>query len=138
MTIEPSEARTVCIRPVMPPKREATIRVPLSEAYLAQLMAEDAKAVRARAARTWGNHTAIGGGAEANANRHQKALAERTALAAEVMEALTRKRLTSAELRAMFRKSDNQMRAATGMLSHEGKIEAVRTGRGSIWRLASK
>ena len=48
MTIESHNAYTICIRPVMPPKAEAKITVPISEAYLAILMAEDAKLIRER------------------------------------------------------------------------------------------
>lgn len=136
MTVEPHNVRTVCIRPVLPPKPEAKTRVPISEAYYAALMAEDAKRVRARQLSRWGNQMSRAG-VEHNERTQQEAVAARIALAAEVLEFLKAGPCSSAGLREHFRKSDNQMRAATGMLSHEGKIESVRRGSWAVWRVVA-
>ena len=75
MTIEPHHAVTVRTARVMPPKPEAKIRVPLSEAYLAALMAGESRQVRARYTRAFGvsQQRQVGN----DANRQRKADADR-------------------------------------------------------------
>lgn len=131
--IEPHNAYTVRINPVMPPKAEAKIKVPLSEAYLAVLMAEDARAVRARFSRANGSFTSQAGGEEANRARQVQAIANREALAARALDLITARPRTSAELRETFGMTENRMRAAMGMLRHNGLVQSKRQGPGTVW-----
>lgn len=133
MTIEPQHARTVCSRPVMPPKQEAKIKVPLSEAYLAELMARDAKGIRARFSRAHGAFTSYAGGEDANQARREQALAEREALAARALDLITARPRTSAELREAFGMTENRMRHAMGMLRHQGLVQSKRQGPATVW-----
>lgn len=128
MTVEPHAAYTVCIRPVLPPKPQAKLRVPLSEAFYAKMMADDAVQVRARFRKANGTLTAQASGEDANARRKQVALARRDELMAKALELLSAGELTSGQLRDICHASENQMRNALGYMRAEGLADFKRVG----------
>lgn len=128
------DLRTVSTAKALPPKPVAKIKVPLSEAYLAELMAKEAKAVRARMSRAYGAFNSQAGGEEANLRRQQQAVAEREDLAMRALALITSRPRSSAELREHFRVTENKMRASLGLLKHRGLVESKRQGCWTVWQ----
>lgn len=136
MTVEPHNASTVSIRAVMPPKREAKIKVPLSEAYLAKLMAADAKHCRDRARKAWGVVNTQTSGEDANSRRKVEAEARRDELAARIMVLLSEGDWTSSEMRDRLMSTEHHMNNALGYLRQQGKADFHRSGHRTVWRAA--
>ena len=127
MSIEPSNAYTVHIRPVMPPKPATVIPQPRLS------MAEEAKQVRARFRNAWGTFSAKGGGDEANIRRQQQALAEREDLAARALAMITERRRMKAEMLEALDTTENRLRQALQLLRDAGKVAVKREGAAAWW-----
>jgi hypothetical protein len=120
--------RTVCIRPVMPPKPAAKVLSPKLSIFA------EAKQVRARFNAKWGRYTGSpDNGGDPNESRHRQSIAEREALAAKALALITARPRSSAEMREHFGMSENKMRAALGMLRSQGKVRVERRGGGTMW-----
>jgi DNA-binding transcriptional ArsR family regulator len=127
MSIEPSQARTVCIRPVMPPKPERKTLPPMPD------YREEARQVRERFEKTWGRTNTPGADHE-NVRRKAEADARRDELAAKALKLLARREATSGEMREAFGVSENQMRNALGRLREQGMANFFRVGVRTVWR----
>lgn len=129
MTIEPSQARTVCIRAVLPPKPAP---VTLSPKMTPQ---EDAKLIRQRTHRAWGFSTPATASEDANAARKAAADARREDVARKSMAILARGPASSPALRDTLGISQNLVSSALGLLRAKGLADFTRKGRGSIWHI---
>jgi predicted HTH transcriptional regulator len=133
MSIEPHNCRTVNIKAVMPPKPDKPKGTPIPEAMLAALMAKDAKAIRARAFKTYGAFTCRGSGEHYNDLRKAEADAARDDLAKRALALITETEMTSGQIREHFGVSENQMRNALGLLRSTGQANFSRKGRFTTW-----
>ena len=126
MSIEPYAVRTVCIRPVMPPKPAPKTLAPKLS------MAEDAKRCNARMNRDRG---CIEIGKAANANRMADAEARRVANANAVLALLKTGEFTRPEIGERLGLTENGSRLAVTRLRDEGRADFRKTQRGiAIWR----
>ena len=128
------DLRTVSLPHALPPKPVAKIKVPLSEAYLAELMAKEAVAVRNRFKSKWGNLSAQASGHDANFTRTQESEARRDALAEKVLDRLSMANSSASDLRAFFKASEHQMKMALRHLKRTGRVENLRSGGEYLWR----
>lgn len=129
MTIEPSQAHTVCIRAVLPPKPAPRVLAPNLS------MADEAKLIRARTHRAWGFTTSTASSIDANAKRNQEAQARRTALILRVMDLLKSGPATAAEMRAALGETQAQLCNALTQAKAQGLIDYSRWGRGARWHI---
>jgi hypothetical protein len=129
MTIELHNCRTVSIRAVMPPPAPTKPLAPKLS------MAEEAKLVRARFAKTWGRVEGQSGGSDVNLHRKAAADARRDELADLALDLIRTGDFTSTEIREHLRVSENQMRNALGLLRADGVADFVRMGRRIVWKL---
>lgn len=127
MTVEPSQAYTIFIRKVMPPRPAPVIPMPKLS------MAEEAAQVRARFRRTWGPQDSRASGEEANAKSKMAAEARRDELIAKAMELLSKQELTSGQMRDICHASENQMRNALGYMRAQGMADFSRKGSIVVW-----
>ena len=127
MTIEPSQAHTVCIRAAIPPKPAPVTLSPRVS------MAEDAKLVRERARRTWGFTSASASGSDANEKRSAAAKQRCDALARQIMAMLASGPATSAEIREATRETENLVAKALRLLRGQGMVRSVRRGHTAVW-----
>ena len=123
MTIEPSQAHTVCIRAAIPPKPEPVTLSPRVS------MAEDAKLVRERARRTWGFTSASASGSDANEKRSAAAKQRCDALARQIMAMLASGPASSAEIREATRETENLVAKALRQLRGQG----LGRGHTAVW-----
>ena len=132
MTIEPSAARTVCIRSPIPPKPEpVTLKPKITHEA-------DAALIRARTHRAWGFTTSTASGTDANAKRNQDARARRAALILRVMDLLQSGPATAAEMRAALGETQAQLRNALTQAKAQGLIDYSRWGRGAKWHIITE
>ena len=131
MSIEPHNVRTVFIRAVMPPNPEAKLRVPPSEAYYAELLAQDAKKVRARHGDRLG-FTRDAATNAANDMARTEADAKREALAARIMAYLDRPR-RSVEIAEQMGGTFNATKRALQLLRSRSDVTVKREGSFRIW-----
>jgi hypothetical protein len=130
--IEPHNAVTVSIPPAMPPKREAKISVPLSEAFYAKLLADEAKAVRARHGNRWGHLNAEASGNASNERASAEAVVRREELAAKVLACLDRPR-TRAEIIERMGVTASAIKQTLSLLRQRGQATVIRVGLARAW-----
>ncbi len=121
--------RTVCIRPVLPPKPEPKVLAPKLS------MADDAKACNRRMRKINGN-TPQATAEEFNLLRQKEAIAERTALAMRACELLAVREMTSTKMATALGVSENKMRNALGLMKADGMADYARKGGLCLWRLS--
>ena len=129
MTIEPSQAHTVCIRAPIPPKPAPVTLSPRVS------MAAEAKQVRERARRTWGFTTASASGSDANEKRSAEAKQRCDALARQIMAMLASGPATSAEIRDATGETESLVAKALRQLRGQGLVRSVRRGHTAVWRI---
>ncbi len=127
MTIEPSQARTVCIRSPIPPKPAPVTLAPRVS------MADDAKLIRERARLTWGFSSASASGSDANEKRSAAAKQRCDALARQIMAILASGPATSAEIREATGETDSLVAKALRQLRGQGLVRSVRRGHTAVW-----
>lgn len=138
MTLEPSHCRTVSIRPVMPPKPEPKVCVPLSETYYAALMAADAQKVRKRYGRAFGGSCPAQTGNDANRARKEAADKARAEMAERIADLLATSPgpLRSLEIQAAMGASQNHIRVVMAEMLAAGRVIKGRSKGASAWVLA--
>lgn len=138
MTIEPHHAVTVRTVRVMPPKPEAKIRVPLSEAYLAALMAGESRLVRARYSRAFGSSCPLQICNDANRQRKADADKARAEMAARITNLLAERAvpLRSKEIQDAMGASQNHIRNVLNEMLAAGRVIKGRASGSSAWVLA--
>ena len=129
MTIEPSQARTVCIRSPIPPKPAPVTLSPRVS------MADDAKLIRERARRTWGFSSASASGSDANEKRSAAAKQRCDALARQIMDMLANGPATSAEMREATRETESLVAKALRQMHEQGLVVCDRTRQSAVWRI---
>lgn len=127
MTIEPSAARTVCIRAAIPPKPAPVTLAPKLS------LADDAKLIRERARRTWGFSAPSASGSDANEKRSAAAKQRCDALARQIMAMLASGPATSAEMREATRETESLVAKALRQLRGQGLVRSVRRGHTAVW-----
>lgn len=127
MTIEPSQARTVCIRSPIPPKPAPVTLSPK------MTHDDDAKLIRERARRTWGFSSASASGSDANEKRSAEAKQRCDALARQIMAMLASGPATSAEMREATRETESLVAKALRQLREQGLVRSVRRGHTAVW-----
>ena len=127
MTIEPSQARTVCIRSPIPPKPAPVTLSPRVS------MADDAKLIRERARRTWGFSSASASGSDANEKRSAEAKQRCDNLARKIMAMLAIGPATSAEIRDATGETESLVAKALRQLRGQGLVRSVRRGHTAVW-----
>lgn len=132
MSIEPSQAHTVCIRAALPPKPEPVALAPKLS------MADDAKLINRRFARTFGFSQPIGAGAAANSARIAEAKRARDAMADRVARLLGNgQRMTAPDMRRLLATSQNHMRVVLSEMAKAGRVTKHKGARGiCLWALA--
>ena len=138
MTLEPSHCRTVSIRPVMPPRPEPKVCVPLSETYYAALMAADAKNVRKRYGSTFGGSCPSQTGNDANRARKEAAGKARAEMAERISDLLATSAgpLWSLEIQAAMGASQNHIRVVMAEMLAAGRVIKGRSKGACAWVLA--
>ena len=129
MTIEPSQAHTVCIRSPIPPKPAPVTLSPRVS------MAEDAKLIRERARRTWGFSTASASGSDANEKRSAEAKQRCDALARQIMAMIASGPASSAEMREATGETESLVAKALRQLREQGLVVCDRTRQSAVWRI---
>ena len=129
MTIEPSQAHTVCIRSPIPPKPAPVTLAPRVS------MADDAKLVRERARRTWGFSAPSASGSDANEKRSAEAKQRCDALARQIMAMLASGPATSAEIREATGETESLVAKALRQLRDQGLVVCDRTRQSAVWRI---
>lgn len=127
MSIEPSQARTVCIRSPIPPKPAPVTLSPRVS------MAEEAKLIRERARRTWGFSSASASGSDANEKRSAEAKQRCDALARQIMDMLASGPATSAEMREATGETESLVAKALRQMREQGLVSSVRRGHTAVW-----
>lgn len=129
MTIEPSQAHTVCIRAAIPPKPEpVTLKPKITHE-------EDAKLIRARTHRAWGFTTSTASGTDANEKRSAAAKQRCDALARQIMTMLASGPATSAEIRDATGETESLVAKALRALRGQGLVRSVRQRQTAVWRI---
>lgn len=129
MSIEPSQARTVCIRSPIPPKPAPVTLSPRVS------MAEDAKLIPERARRTWGFSTASASGSDANEKRSAEAKQRCDALARQIMAMPASGPASSAEIREATGETESLVAKALRQLREQGLVVCDRTRQSAVWRI---
>lgn len=127
MTIEPSQARTVCIRSPIPPKPAPVTLSPK------MTHDDDAKLIRERARREWRFTSASASGSDANEKRSAAAKQRCDDLARQIMAMLASGPATSAEIREATGETENLVSNALRQLREQGLVRSVRRGAGAVW-----
>ena len=132
MTIEPSQAHTVCIRAVLPPKPAPRVLAPNLS------MADEAKLIRARTHRAWGFITPVGSREKANENRVAEAKRRRDEMADRIADLLGQGTpMTAPQIQAHFAVSDNHTRVVLTEMAKAGRVSKHKGARGKcFWALA--
>lgn len=131
MSIEPSQARTVCIRAALPPKpAPKELKPKLS-------MADDAKLINRRFALTFGFSHPIGAGAAANTARMAEAKRNRDAMADRVADLLSNGQpMTAPDMQAHFTTSQNHIRVVLTEMRKAGRVTGTKGPRGVfLWAI---
>ena len=128
MTIEPSQAYTVCRRPLLPPKPEPRILSPKLS------MAEEAKHVRDRFRAKW---PSVYGGAAANLAKMEDGRQRQIELVARITELLQQGPMSARQLMDATDTSKGRICAALKQMQDKGTItKGQRTQAGYMWMLA--
>ena len=131
MTIEPSQAHTVCIRAAMPPKPAPVTLAPKLS------MADDAKLINRRFAKAFGFSQPIGAGAAANTARMDAAKRARDAMADRVAQLLGNgQRMTAPDMRRLLATSQNHLRVVLTEMRKAGRVTGTKGPRGVfLWAI---
>lgn len=131
MTIEPSQAHTVCIRAVLPPKPAPRVLAPNLS------MADEAKLIRARTHRAWGFITPVGSREKANENRVAEAKRRRDEMADRIADLLGQGTpMTAPQIQAHFAVSDNHTRVVLTEMRRAGRVTGTKGPRGVfLWAI---
>ena len=131
MTIEPSQAHTVCIRAVLPPKPAPRVLAPNLS------MADEAKLIRARTHRAWGFITPVGSREKANENRVAEAKRRRDEMADRIADLLGQGTpMTAPQIQAHFAVSDNHTRVVLTEMRKAGRVTGTKGPRGVfLWAI---
>lgn len=134
MTIEPSQAHTVCIRAVLPPKPAQRVLAPKLT------MAEEAALICARTHRAWGFMTAASAFETGNATRIAEAKRRRDEMADRIAALLAKGTpMTAPQIQAHFAVSDNHTRVVLTEMAEAGRVSKHKGARGKcFWALADK
>lgn len=134
MSIEPSQARTVHIPAVLPPKpAPVTLKPKITHE-------DDAKLIRARTHRTWGFSATKNPGAKSNEARMLAAKRRRDEMANRIADLLGQGTpMTAPEIQAHFAVSDNHTRVVLTEMRKAGRITKSKGARNiTHWRLADR
>ena len=132
MTIEPSQAHTVCIRAAIPPKpAPVTLKPKITHEA-------DAALIRARTHRAWGFITPVGSREKANENRVAEAKRRRDEMADRIADLLGQGTpMTAPQIQAHFAVSDNHTRVVLTEMAKAGRVSKHKGARGKcFWALA--
>jgi len=131
VTIEPSQAHTVCIRAVLPPKPAPRVLAPNLS------MADEAKLIRARTHRAWGFITPVGSREKANENRVAEAKRRRDEMADRIADLLGQGTpMTAPQIQAHFAVSDNHTRVVLSEMAKAGRVTGTKGPRGVfLWAI---
>ena len=131
MTIEPSQAHTVCIRAVLPPKPAPRVLAPKLS------MSDEAKLIRARTHRAWGFITPVGSREKANENRAAEAKRRRDEMADRIADLLGQGTpMTAPQIQAHFAVSDNHTRVVLSEMAKAGRVTGTKGPRGVfLWAI---
>lgn len=131
MTIEPHHARTVYIPSAMPPKPQPRELRPVLS------MAEEARLVRRRYAKTFGSSCPRQTGNDANRERKEAAEKARAVMSNRIA-ALLRERgpLRSKEIQDATGASQNHTRVVLNEMLIAGRVSKGRANGASLWGLA--
>lgn len=129
MSIEPSQAHTVCIRAVLPPKPAPRVLAP------AMSMEADAKRCNARLRQIMGATQDGGPGLAANLRRIAEAAQRQEAIAADVLALISTSEMCRTEIERALNLTGNRSRAVMAALKKSGRA-TYRKGPGgvAIWR----
>ena len=131
MTIEPSQAHTVCIRAVLPPKPAPRVLAPNLS------MSDEAKLIRARTHRAWGFITPVGSREKANENRVAEAKRRRDEMADRIADLLAKGTpMTAPQIQHHFAVSDNHTRVVLTEMRRAGRVTGTKGPRGVfLWAI---
>lgn len=131
MTIEPSQAHTVCIRAVLPPKPAPRVLAPKLS------MSDEAKLIRARTHRAWGFITPVGSREKANENRVAEAKRRRDEMADRIADLLAKGTpMTAPQIQHHFAVSDNHTRVVLTEMRRAGRVTGTKGPRGVfLWAI---
>lgn len=131
MTIEPHHARTVHIRAALPPKPAPVTLAPKLS------MADDAKLINRRFARTFGFSQPNGAGAAANTARMAAARRNRDAMANRIADLLGNgQRMTAPDMRRLLATSQNHLRVVLTEMRKAGRVTGTKGPRGVfLWAI---
>lgn len=131
MTIEPSQAHTVCIRAAIPPKPAPRVLAPNLS------MADEAKLIRARTHKAWGFITPVGSREKANENRVAEAKRRRDEMADRIADLLGQGTpMTAPQIQAHFAVSDNHTRVVLTEMRKAGRVTGTKGPRGVfLWAI---
>lgn len=132
MTIEPTNAFTVCTPAVLPPKPDPK---PLAPRFTP---AEDAARIRARYRKTWGETRDGGPGLSANEKRMIEARERRERFAAQILALLADSPLLpTRKIEKIINLSHEQTRTILAAMRKEGTVIMRKNANGhSLWVLA--
>ena len=131
MTIEPSQAHTVCIRAVLPPKpAPVTLKPKITHEA-------DAALIRARTHKAWGFITPVGSREKANENRIAEAKRRRDEMADRIADLLAKGTpMTAPQIQAYFAVSDNHTRVVLTEMRKAGRVTGTKGPRGVfLWAI---
>lgn len=128
MSIEPTNAFTVCIPAVLPPKSDPK---PLAPRFTPE---EDAARIRARYRRTWGADSA----SEANERARLEAKAKRSAQIEQIAALMARHgEMTVSDVQGHMALSREQTRVVLRLMRIDGRAEFFKRGGNGFWRLTA-
>lgn len=136
--IEPHNAITVRTARVMPPKPEAKIRVPVSEAFYAALLAGEAKKCNERYRQKWGQGNQGELQMIINERRKDEAAKLRKKRGEEIMLMLAERPMRTVEVVEAMGIAESTVSDVIRDLRADNRIEAVRHGATSLWRIVRK
>lgn len=131
MTIEPSQAHTVCIRAVLPPKpAPVTLKPKITHEA-------DAALIRARTHRAWGFITPVGSRERSNENRIAEAKRRRDEMADRIADLLAKGTpMTAPQIQHHFAVSDNHTRVVLTEMRRAGRVTGTKGPRGVfLWAI---
>ncbi len=130
MPIEPHAAVTVSMPRILPPEPQAKIKVPMSEAFYAELLAKDARRCNKRLSRVLGYNTQSAAVAMSEQSRRE-AEARRHDLARKALDLLRAEPMTTTQLLEALGVRKDAARAALRILRGEELVNCTKS-RGNI------
>ena len=131
MSIEPSQAHTVCIRAAIPPKPEpVTLKPKITHEA-------DAALIRARTHKAWGFITPVGSRERSNENRIAEAKRRRDEMADRIADLLAKGvPMTAPQIQRHFAVSDNHTRVVLSEMAKAGRVTKHKGPRGVfLWAI---